>query len=123
MIGDNVNFMVKASHQRHESSKRMEHWFASAAIIQHEHFENLSDVGPQKQVLDIPPESFLPSIADWNVIRQEYVTLTLRVLCKFCKEFAGFKPYVYEMRQEFIPDDYDVTRKHSVVPLPVLPKK
>lgn len=33
LIGDNVNFMVKASHQRHESSKRMEHWFASAAII------------------------------------------------------------------------------------------
>lgn len=26
------------------------------------------------------------------------------------------------MRQEFIPGDYDVTRKHSVVPLPVLSK-
>lgn len=33
LSGDNVKFMVKASHQRHESSKRMEHWFASAAII------------------------------------------------------------------------------------------
>lgn len=122
LIGDNVNFMVKASHQRHESSQRMEHWFASAAIIQHEEFENLSDMGPQRQVLDIPPEGFLRSQTDWNVIRKEYVTLILSVLCKFCKQFAGFKTFVHEMRQEFISNNYDVTRKHTVVPLPVLPR-
>lgn len=83
LIGDNVNFMVKASHQRHESSKRMEHWFASAAIIQHEHFENLSDVGPQKQVLDILPS---PLRLECNSARICYTNIkfVMQILQRIC---------------------------------------
>lgn len=61
IVGDNVNFMVTASHQRKGNTTHMEHWFASAAIVQNNSFDDLPSEAPQSPLLDICPQSFLPN--------------------------------------------------------------
>jgi hypothetical protein len=54
IIGDNVNFMIKASHQRKDkAAKEMAHWFVSAAIIQTGDFHSLSNERPQTPLMDL----------------------------------------------------------------------
>ena len=55
IIGDNINFHVDTSHLRNSSKKEkhMEHWFGSAAIIQVNDFNYLSDKKPIESLLNI----------------------------------------------------------------------
>lgn len=63
IVGDNVNFMVAASHQRKGNSTHMEHWFASAAIIQNNFFDHLPCNIPQMPLLDLSPQSLVTMIS------------------------------------------------------------
>lgn len=74
-----VNFQLTANHQRQGQSKHMEHWFASAAIIQSGDFHTLPNFALQVPLMLI----FLPQQQDWDVIQHEYSVLTLRVITKF----------------------------------------
>lgn len=38
IASDNVNYKVGVSREREDKFGHMEHWFGSAAIIQHTHF-------------------------------------------------------------------------------------
>ena len=46
----------------------------------------------------------------------------LGVVCRFLKMFSGFKSLVQPLTEELIPTHYDVQMKHTVIPLPALPK-
>ena len=56
IIGDNINFYKQVSQEREDGQKnQMEHWFRSAAILQHNSFNiSLNDVPPQRPLLEIP---------------------------------------------------------------------
>ncbi|XP_055997105.1 uncharacterized protein LOC130047014 [Ostrea edulis] len=60
IVGDNVNFKVGVSRQRDDKVGHMEHWFGSAAIIQHTNFNNFAMQSPQKPLLQMPPMIPLP---------------------------------------------------------------
>ena len=81
----------------------MEHWFASAAIIQNGDFSTLRDIAPQQPLMQLPVEVFLPQQQDWDVIRNEYTVLTLKVLTKFLKVFQGFKAMAKSLTEELRP--------------------
>lgn len=58
LVGDNVNFQLTASHQRQGQSKHMEHWFASAAIIQSGDFHTLPNIAPQVPLMQLSADFF-----------------------------------------------------------------
>jgi hypothetical protein len=100
----------------------MEHWFASAAIIQHGDFSTLPDCAPQVPLMQLPPDSFLPQQRDWDVIGHEYSVLSLCVLTKFLKVFKDFKGLAKQLTEELKPESYDIHVVHKVISLPVLAK-
>uniref|UniRef100_A0A8W8JJY1 Uncharacterized protein n=1 Tax=Magallana gigas TaxID=29159 RepID=A0A8W8JJY1_MAGGI len=80
IVGDNVNFKVGVCRERKDKMGHMEHWFGSAAIIQHTNFHNLAMQSPQKPLLQMPPSTFLPSEEDVTAIKLDCVVLVLEVL-------------------------------------------
>lgn len=100
----------------------MEHWFASAAIIQNGDFSTLRDIAPQQPLMQLPVDVFLPQQQDWDVIRNEYTVLTLKVLTKFLKVFQGFKAMAKSLTEELRPVSHDISTVHKIIPLPVLAK-
>ncbi|KAH3738208.1 hypothetical protein DPMN_044836 [Dreissena polymorpha] len=63
IVGDNVTFHVGVAKARKGVGKsgHMEHWFGSAAIIQNVDLQALSDIAPQRDLRQVPYETFLLS--------------------------------------------------------------
>ena len=53
-----VNFKLTANHQRQGQSKHMEHWFASAAIIQSGDFHTLPNFALQVPLMQLSANFF-----------------------------------------------------------------
>lgn len=53
-----VNFQLTANHQRQGQSKHMEHWFASAAIIQSGDFHTLPNFALQVPLMQLSANFF-----------------------------------------------------------------
>lgn len=101
IVGDNVNFMVAASHQRKGNSTHMEHWFASAAIIQNNFFDHLPCNIPQMPLLDLSPQSFLPSDNDFKVITNDYIYIVFHILTRHLTFLKKFKPFTAELKMTY----------------------
>lgn len=101
IVGDNVNFMVAASHQRKGNSTHMEHWFASAAIIQNNSFDHLPCNFPQMPLLDLSPQSFLPSDNDFKVITNDYIYIVFQILTRHLTFLKKFKPFTAELKMTY----------------------
>lgn len=122
IVGDNVNFMVAASHQRKGNSTHMEHWFASAAIIQNNSFDHLPCNFPQMPLLDLSPQSFLPSDNDFKVITNDYIYIVFQILTRHLTFLKKFKPFTAELKNDLRAKDCDLSSKNTVVTFPVLCK-
>lgn len=99
IASDNVNFKVGVSRERKDKFGHMEHWFGSAAIIQHTHFHNLAMQSPQRPLLQMPPSTFLPSKEDMIIIKLDFVVLVLEMLVELLSVFSSFKPLLLDMKR------------------------
>lgn len=102
----------------------MEHWFGSAAIIQHTNFHNLAMQSPKKPFLQMPTSTFLPSEEDVTAIKLDCVVLVLEVLVEHVSVLSCFKPLLLVMKRKVQPplDVFDISKVNTVIPLPLLCK-
>lgn len=122
IVGDNVNFMVTASHQRKGNSTHMEHWFASAAIVQNNVFNHLPSEAPQIPLLGTCPQAFLPDHHYFKVISKDYVYIVFQILIRHMKCFQKFKSILNHMKDDLPAEDCNMNAKNIVVPFPVFCK-
>lgn len=124
IVGENVNFKVRVSRERKDKMGYMEHWFGSAAIIQHTNFQNLAMQSPKKPLLQMPTSTFLPSEEDVTAIKLDCVVLVLEVLVEHVSVFSCFKPLLLDMKRKVQPplDVFDTSKVNTMIPLPLLCK-
>lgn len=84
-----------------EISTHMEHWFASAAIIQNNFFDHLPCNIPQMPLLDLSPQSFLPSDNDFKVITNDYIYIVFQILTRHLTFLKKFKPFTAELKMTY----------------------
>lgn len=77
----------------------MEHWFASAAIIQNNFFDHLPCNIPQMPLLDLSPQSFLPNDNDFKVITNDYIYIVFQILTRHLTFLKKFKPFTAELKK------------------------
>lgn len=69
----------------------MEHWFASADIIQNYTFSHIPDDYAKSPLLDIPPKAFIPDEHVIQLISKDYVFIVLQNLMKHMQFFRHYQ--------------------------------
>ena len=120
IVGDNVNFHIDVAQERSVGKKaHIEHWFGSAAIIQHVSFNHLPNVTPQKDLREIACESFILTTDEMNLIVQDFTMHSAEILTEHFHWLEFAKSAVTESVNE-LPEGMD--QRNKVIPLPVLHK-
>lgn len=90
IVGDNVDKNIKPRDMRIDKQVTSMHAFHMYATKDRVDASTLPDDKPVQDLEAIPISTFMPSIGDSIVLRENYVTLVSRVLVKHLKYFSSF---------------------------------
>ena len=110
--GDNIDKNVSPRDMTLEHQTKSLHYFHAYAALSRIDFTGLGEETPTSRLLrSLDSAVFLPSIADCQVLRENYVILSARVICSTPTAFSSFKECV----PKHIPHKYSAaTSKKSV---------
>ena len=90
IVGDNVDKNIKPRDMRIDKQVTSMYAFHMYATKDRVDASTLPDDKPVQDLEAIPISTFMPSIGDSIVLRENYVTLVSRVLVKHLKYFSSF---------------------------------
>lgn len=73
-------------------------------------------------LLDLSPQSFLPSDIDFKVITNDYIYIVFQTLTRHLTFLKQFKSLIAELKNDLRAKDCDMSSKNTVVIFPVLCK-
>ena len=91
LTGDSIDKNVSPRDMRVDYQTKSLHYFHAYAALNRIHFTGLSEETPTSRLLrNLEISSFLPSVADCQALRDNYVVLFARVICD---TLTGFSPF------------------------------
>ena len=114
IIGDNVDLKSKPTHfSLSNAAVKEHHWFTLYAVKNRVHGEQLANDKPTANVSTLPLTTWLPSVNDCVLLRDELIVLVSRVLIAKMKVFHAFSDVV----QDHIPHQYskEMSEKSYIV--------
>ena len=95
LTGDNIDKNVSPRNMTLDHQVKSLHYFHAYAALSRIDFSGLSEETPTSRLLrSLDSSAFLPSIADCQVLRENYVILSARVICDTLTAFSSFKECV-----------------------------
>ena len=118
IIGDNVDLKSKPTHFSLSSAAVKEHhWFTLYAVKNRVHGEQLANDKPTANISTLPLTTWLPSVNDCVLLRDELIVLVSRVLVAKMKVFHAFSDVV----QDHIPHQYSKEMSEKSYTLYIFP--
>lgn len=113
IVGDNVDLKSKPTHFSLSSAVKDHHWFTLYAIKNRVHGEQLANDKPTADISTLPLTTWLPSVNDCVLLRDEFIILVSRVFVAKLKAFKVFSDVV----QDHIPHQYskEMSEKSHIV--------
>ena len=119
IVGDNIDFEVKAKFMTLSQRNRSLHWFNMVAVDERVcPPEDLSNERPTRSILSVSETAFLPSPEELQRIRDEFIMLFARSIVTYLKDFSIFRSSVHF----HLPHDHsnEAVIKSSPVPLGIV---
>lgn len=98
----------------------MEHWFASADIIQNYTFSHIPDDYAKSPLLDIPPKAFIPDEHVIQLISKDYVFIVLQNLMKHMQFFRHYQHIANGWKRRLRTVDCNMNTKIVIVPMTII---
>ena len=94
LTGDNIDKNVSPRDMTLEHPTKSLHYFHAYAALSRIDFTGLSEETPTSLLRSLDTAAFLPSVADCQGLRENYVVLAARVICDTLTAFSSFKECV-----------------------------
>ena len=116
--GDNWDMQINPNNVRRGIKKKDLHLFASTIYVNRVNFDNLSRVGPKRDLETCSRNVFTLNVLEMQVLRENFMILIGRICLEYMPAFKLLSPVIpFHISHRF---SKEMEGKSTVIPLPIL---